>query len=184
MDVEEAKSIEKNYKEGFAGATKYQEECKKYTESTGIIRICKETGHIAKWWDWKEWHDRQTSKEFWENYRERKAAGLPKTEEETNHFKARNKYDKNAVNSTTQGLGAVIFKHFNYRFMMWILENNLFDKVKFCIPVHDEICIECPKEITEKIVSKLKYFMENTGSLYCHLLPLPAEAEISDHWVH
>lgn len=184
MKPEDAKAIEKYYKEGFSGATKYQENCMKYTESTGIIRICKETGHIAKWWDWNKWYKRQHSEDFWNEYRRKKELGLPKSKEEEEHFKARNKWDKNSVNSTTQGLGSVIFKHFSFRFMMWILDNNLFDIVKFCIPVHDEICIECPKEMTDEVVKKLKYFMEDTGSLYCHLLPLPAQEEISNHWVH
>lgn len=184
MPPEEAKAIERNYKEGFKQATIYQEKCKKYTESTGIIRICKETGHVAHWWDWDKWNKIQHSNEFWQEYKERKEAGLPRTDEASEHFAARNKWDKNAVNSTTQGLGAVIFKGFSYRFLMWILQNNLFNKVKFCVPVHDEICIECPKEYTSKVVEKLKFFMEDEGAKYCHLLPLPAEAEISDHWVH
>lgn len=184
MPVEEAKAIEDNYKKGFAGATKYQEECKKYTENTGIIRICKETGHIAKWWDWDVWYKRQHSTEFWDEYKQRKESGLPRTKEADEHFKARNKYDKNAVNSTTQGLGAVIFKEFNYKLLMWILDNDYFNKVKFCIPVHDEICLECPKELTKEVVKMTKYFMESTGAKYCHLLPLPAQEEVSDHWVH
>lgn len=184
MPKEEAQAIEKNYKEGFKQATIYQEECKKYTESTGIIRICKETGHIAHWWDWEKWNTIQHSDAFWNEYKERKEAGLPKTKEAEEHFAARNKWDKNAVNSTTQGLGAVIFKGFSYRFLKWILQNNLFNKVKFCVPVHDEICIECPKENTEEVVKNLKFFMEDEGSKYCHLLPLPAEPEIGDHWIH
>ena len=138
MPKEEAQEIENNYKKGFAGATKYQEECKKYTESTGIIRICRETGHIAKWWDWKKWNARQHSKEFWDSYRERKEAGLPRSEEADEHFKARNKYDKNSVNSSTQGLGAVIFKEFTYHLYLWILDKGYQDKVKFCVPVHDK----------------------------------------------
>lgn len=184
MPVEEAKAIENNYKEGFKQATLYQEKCKKYTESTGIIRICKETGHVAHWWDWEKWNRIQHSNEFWEEYKERKAAGLPRTEEASEHFAARNKWDKNAVNSTTQGLGAVIFKGFTYRFMMWILQNHLFNIVKFCVPVHDEICIECPKKYTEEVVKNLKFFMEDEGSKYCHLLPLPAEPEIDSCWRH
>lgn len=184
MPVEEAKRIEDNYKKGFAGATKYQEHCKKYTESTGIIRICRETGHISRWWDWKKWYARQHSKAFWDEYRERKASGLPRSEEANEHFAARNKYDKNSVNSTTQGLGAVIFKEFTYALYRWILDKGYQDKVKFCIPVHDEICEECPKELTDEVVSATKYFMETIGAKYCHRLPLPAEPEVSSHWVH
>lgn len=184
MPKEEAMQIEDNYKKGFAGATKYQEDCKKYTESTGIIRVCKETGHISRWWDWKKWNARQHSKEFWDRYRERKEAGLPRTEEANMHFAARNKYDKNSVNSTTQGLGAVIFKEFTYALYIWILNKGYQNKVKFCVPVHDEICEECPKELTEEVVTATKHFMETIGAKYCHRLPLPAEEEIGPFWKH
>lgn len=184
MPKEEAMQIEDNYKKGFAGATKYQEDCKKYTESTGIIRVCKETGHISRWWDWKKWNARQHSKEFWDRYKERKEAGLPRTEEANMHFAARNKYDKNSVNSTTQGLGAVIFKEFTYALYIWILNKGYQNKVKFCVPVHDEICEECPKELTEEVVTATKHFMETIGAKYCHRLPLPAEEEVGPFWKH
>lgn len=184
MPKEEAMQIEDNYKKGFAGATKYQEDCKKYTESTGIIRICKETGHISRWWDWNKWIKRQRSKEFWDAYRERKEAGLPRSEEASQHFAARNKYDKNSVNSTTQGLGAVIFKEFTYALYIWILDKGYQNKVKFCVPVHDEICEECPKELTSEVVAATKHFMETIGAKYCHRLPLPAEEEIGPFWKH
>lgn len=176
--------IEKNYKEGFAGATRYQEMCKRRTESTGIIYICKETGHIAKWWDWEEWNKRQHSEEFWNTYKELKAANEPIPPMYSEHFAARNKWDKNSVNSTTQGLGAVIFKHFNYELYKWIVQNGYFNKIKFCVPVHDEICLEAPKDLTEETVKMTKYFMETIGGLYCHKLPLPAQEEVSSHWVH
>lgn len=184
MPVEEAKTIENNYKEGFAGATAYQEMCKKRTENSGIIYICKETGHIAKWWDWEKWHERQISKDFWDTYRELKATGQPIPEIYQEHFAARNKWDKNSVNSTTQGLGAVIFKHFNYELYKWIIEKGYFNKVKFCVPVHDEICLECPEEMTEEVVKATKYYMETVGALYCHKLPLPAQEEVGKYWKH
>lgn len=184
MSKEEAMEIEKNYKEGFAGATKYQEMCKKRTESTGIIYICKETGHIAKWWDWEEWNKRQHSEEFWNTYKELKTTGKPIPPIYSEHFAARNKWDKNSVNSTTQGLGAVIFKHFNYELYKWIIQNGYFNKIKFCVPVHDEICLEAPKELTEETVRMTKYFMETIGGFYCHRLLLPAQEEVSSHWVH
>lgn len=183
MTPEEAQQIEKNYKEGFSGATKFQEECKKFTANNGYIVICKETGHKAYWWDWKEWYSRQRDSQFWEDYRRYKAEGyIPPIYKA--HFKAKSKWDKNSVNSRTQGLGAVIFKHFNYRFFQWILEKGWFNIVKFCVPAHDEIVIECPKEIQKEVTEKLKYFMSSTGELYCHRLSMPAEEAVGTCWIH
>ena len=184
MSKEEAMEIEKNYKEGFEGATKYQEMCKKRTESSGIVYICKETGHIAKWWDWDKWIERQKSKDFWDTYRELKTNNKPIPDIYTEHFAAKNKWNKNSVNSTTQGLGAVIFKHFNYELYKWILENNYFGIVKFCVPAHDEIVLECPNEMVEEVVKMTKHFMESIGALYCHKLPLPAQEAVGPHWIH
>lgn len=184
MSKEEAMAIEENYKKGFAGATKYQEMCKRRTENSGIIYICKETGHIAKWWDWDKWYKRQHSQEFWDEYRRLRDNGGPIPDIYTEHFAARNKWDKNSVNSTTQGLGAVIFKHFNYELYLWVIKNGYFNKVKFCVPVHDEICLECPEEITDEVVKATKHYMESIGALYCHRLPLPAQEEIAKFWKH
>lgn len=184
MPKEEAQKIEENYKKGFAGATAYQEMCKKRTENSGIIYICKETGHIAKWWDWERWNERQHSKEFWDTYRELKAAEEPIPSIYDEHFAARNKWDKNSVNSTTQGLGAVIFKDFNYELYKWVIQNGYFNKVKFCVPVHDEICLEAPEELTDIVVAATKHFMESTGAKYCHRLPLPAQEEVGKFWKH
>jgi len=107
MPKEEAMAIENNYKEGFAEATAYQEMCKQRTENSGIIYICKETGHIAKWWDWDKWYKNQHSQEFWDEYKKAKAQydqfKIPIPEKFEKHFAARNKWDKNSVNSTTQG---------------------------------------------------------------------------------
>ena len=186
MPREEAYSIETNYKKGFYGATKYQENCKKIIERNGYIVICKETNHRAYWWDWKWWKQQEAShtQEFWDEYPTHKEAKDIVWKRTSEFFKARAKWHKNSVNSTTQGLGSVIFKIFNYNFLKWIIANNLFGKVKFCVPVHDEICVECPKEYTEIVVNKLKELMSKAGELFCHRLPMPAEAEINTCWKH
>ena len=81
-------------------------------------------------------------------------------------------------------LGAVIFKHFNYELYKWIIEKDYFDKVKFCVPVHDEICLETSEELTEEVVKVTKNIMSSVGALYCHKLPLPAQEEIGKFWKH
>lgn len=37
-----------------------------------------------------------------------------------------------------QSRGSAIFKIAAVNFFNWIVDNNLFDKVKMCIPVHDK----------------------------------------------
>lgn len=187
MDPKEAQEIEENYKKGFWGATQYQNNCQKFVEKNGYIVICKETNHKVYWWDWKWWKKQQESftREFWDEYRlYHKGTGDAAAKRVKEHFQAKSKWNKNSVNSTTQGLGAVIFKIFNRTFMEWIVSNGYFGKIKYCIPAHDEICIECPKELTDTVVPVLKKYMSDAGELFCHRLPMPAEEEVSDHWVH
>ena len=49
--------------------------------------------------------------------------------------------------------GAIIFKIFNRMLFNWILEKGYFDKVKFCVPVHDEMPLDLVfvKKITLKM---------------------------------
>ncbi|MBQ9392013.1 MAG: hypothetical protein IJU02_07500 [Lachnospiraceae bacterium] len=46
-----------------------------------------------------------------------------------------------------------------------------------------ETCWEFPKEIRE-FPTIVQQKMEEAASIYCKSLPIPAEAEVSDHWVH
>ena len=79
--------------------------------------------------------------------------------------------------------GIIILKDAITKFFRWIIENNLFSKVRLCNLVHDEAVIEYPKELpeTSKVLSK---FMEDSAAIYCKSLPIPAEAEVGDHWIH
>lgn len=73
--------------------------------------------------------------------------------------------------------GAIIFKIFNRMMFNWVIENGYFNKVKFCIPAHDEINIECPKEIDEVVASKIHACMVEAAKPFLHTLNL--EADIS-----
>ena len=55
---------------------------------------------------------------------------------------------------------------------------------KILIPniIHDEILLECPKEIAEEWAGILKECMERAGSLFCKTVPLKAEPEILEQW--
>ena len=58
-----------------------------------------------------------------------------------------------------------------------MLESNILKHIM-------EICLECPKELTDEVVRATKHFMESVGSKYCHKLPLPAQEEIGKYWKH
>ena len=54
-----------------------------------------------------------------------------------NHFQAASKYDRYALNSPTQGTGAIILKDALTQLFNWIVDNNQFGKIKICVVVHD-----------------------------------------------
>lgn len=78
--------------------------------------------------------------------------------------------------------GIVILKDSITSFFNYIVDNNLFVKVKIVALVHDEANIEYPEELQMDIV--LKKCMEDSAAKYCKSLPIPAEASVGKYWIH
>lgn len=179
MDPEVAKSIYENYMKGFPGIAKFQDRQKRFVVNNGYILISPVTGHKAFWWDWEYWKKVQEgfTREFWDNYKTfHKGTGDKIAKHISAHFKAKTKWEKNACNSPLQGSGAIIFKMFNRRLFDWILEKGYFDIVKFCIPVHDEINVECPKELAEEVREKIQEIMKEVARPFLKVLELDSDA--------
>lgn len=182
-----AKSIYDNYMKGFPGIAKFQAKQKKFVVDNGYILISPITGHKAFWWDWEYWKKVQNgyTQEFWEEYRNyHKGTGDAIVKDVSKHFKAKTKWEKNACNSPLQGTGAIIFKIFNKKLFDWIVENNYFNIIKFCVPVHDEINVECPEEIKQTVANKIQEIMKEAAKPFLTTLELDSDASISDHWIH
>lgn len=99
-------------------------------------------------------------------------------------FKRKSASEKQAINYPCQGCGAVMFKTASIFLWDYLVKNNLIFTVKLCIPAHDEWNIEVPEEIAEQMTEVLKDCMSKAGAFFCRKLPLPADAEVSDHWIH
>jgi len=188
MDPKVAKAIYDNYMSGFPGIAKFQAKQKKFVVDNGYILISPVTGHKAFWWDWEYWKKRQKeqfTQEFWEDYREyHKGKGDYICKKVSKHFKAKTKWEKNACNSPLQGAGAIIFKRFNKILFDWIVEKNYFNIVKFCVPVHDEINVECPEYMKQEVSNKIQEIMKEAAKPFLTTLELNSDSTISDHWIH
>lgn len=184
--IEQAQEYINTLDKEFIGTSEFAKRGSKFVREHGYVLINKYTGHKMYWWDWDIWKKRQNSftQTFWEEYKKyHKGTGDSIALEVRQHFQAASKWDRMARNSPTQGTGATILKLACINLFKWILDNNLFGKVKLCALVHDEICCEFPKELT--IFAKtLESIMEKAATEYCKSLPIPAEASISDHWIH
>lgn len=100
------------------------------------------------------------------------------------YFKRKAASEKQAINYPCQGTGAVMFKTASVFLWDYLVEHDLLFKVLLCIPAHDEWNIEVPEEIAEEMKKVLQDCMSRAGSYFCRKLELPADAELSDHWIH
>lgn len=89
-----------------------------------------------------------------------------------------------AQNYPIQSSGAETIKVAAYFFYKWILENNLMYKVMIVNLVHDEILIECDKELEDIVMAKVKECMEKSGDFYCRRIKLTADPESANYWIH
>lgn len=184
--IEEAQNVIDRLEKGFSGVSAFAKKGAQFVRSHGYIIINPQTGHKMYWWDWDKWKERQDSftKEFWEEYRlKHKGTGDPIALEVRQHFQAAGKYDRLARNSVTQGTGAIIMKTAMTWLFKWIIDNNYFNIIHICASVHDEICCDYPKKVTE-FPKVLENIMEKAAAKYCKSLPIPAEASVGTHWIH
>lgn len=183
---DEALAFKNAYDSGFPGIADFKKKGSKFVREHGYILMCEYTGHKMYWWDHNKWIDKQNSftQEFWEEYRNKhKGTGDAIAQEVSMHFKTASKYDRLALNSPTQGSGAVIIKMAIKKFFDWMIDNNHFKDIEIAAMVHDEINIIYKKELTNT-PAKLKECMEEAASIICKSLPIPAEAAVGDHWIH
>lgn len=89
-----------------------------------------------------------------------------------------------ALNTPIQGTSAMITKIAGIKLFTYLINHNLLNTVKIVNFVHDEILIEVPYELQDRMVKVLKQCMEAAGHIFCKRVPLVANLEVSDHWVH
>ena len=184
--VEQAQEYIDRLDKGFTGISRFAREGSKFVRKNGYVLINKYTGHKMYWWDHDKWLERQKSftSEFWDEYKAyHKGTTSRVALEVREHFQAASKWDRMARNAPTQGSGACITKLACTNFFNWIIDNGLFDKVKIVAIVHDEVCIEYPKEL-EGTYKMLEYHMEEASKAYCKFSKIPAKAEVGNHWIH
>ncbi len=97
---------------------------------------------------------------------------------------AENKIKRLSQNYPIQGESADVTKYAAVLFFKEILKRDWFMIVKMVNQVHDELLIECPKDIVEEVKKVLVDCMEEAGKPFCRTVPLKAEAMHGEYWVH
>lgn len=189
LDAKRAKEIYENYMSGFAGLKRYQDFRRVDVMRKGYILLSKITGHKAYIYDYDELKrqmEKQDDPDFWAYYREMKQENPECDTVQGVRRLARRKAEseKQSINYPIQAAGALCFKLASIKLFNWLLENGLLFKVKYCIPVHDEINLEAPDEISEEVADILVKCMVSAGKPFCTRAHLGADVEIGDHWIH
>lgn len=191
---EEARKIEANYRKGFKGVDAYQSRQRKLVMQLGYIDECPEVGFRAYIYDFEDLDkiQKQFNQEFWAKYRKLKAENPsdPLVEEVRHYFKRKSASERQSINYPIQSRASAIYKIAMVNFFKWVVDNNLFGVVKFCIPCHDETNLEAPEGIAEEVADKLHECMVKAGKFICRIVPLEAEVSrlkdgtLPTYWIH
>lgn len=189
IPVEEAKEIYDNFMEGFPGIKRYQDYCRAAVMRDGYILLNPLTGHRAHIYDaeeLKETHNKMQEPGFLEYYQNaRKRNPQDEIVQEVRHYMQRKAAsEKQSINYRIQNRGAMCFKLSSIKLFNWIVDHKLIDKVKMCVPAHDEFNLECPAAIKEQVGKVLIDCMIAGGKPFCPNVFLGADIDINDHWVH
>ena len=190
----EAKQIESRYMKGFNGLKRYQDNSRVDWVQQGYILISPVSGHKAYIYDYDAlMEDRKWMNTLdWDYYRQMKR-DYPQCDMVTRvkkYFERKADCDKHSANYKIQGLGAIIFRVACVYFWKIILKKGWFNKVKLCIPVHDEIDIEAPEEIAEEAAQDLYNCMIKAGNFFSVNCRLDADisrlpdGSLPTYWIH
>lgn len=194
ISIEEAQNIENAYMKGFSGLKKYQDESRRDWLRQGYILINPITGHKAYIYDYKSLMEdkKWMSTLDWGYYREMKEEdpNCYTVQRVKNYFRRKADSDKQSGNYKIQGTGAIIFRVACVYLWNIIVQKEWFNKVKLCIPVHDEIDAEAPDDIAEEVAETIHQCMVRAGAFFSTRCRLDAtisrleDGSLPTYWVH
>ena len=192
IPIEQGEAVYNAYFEAFPDLKKDFEAAQRAALSVGYILInpiTKRKSYIPFFEDFKALEKKINSKGFWNIYRDQKARDTKQFREilkplVKKYFKNKNTIEKKALNYRIQGSAAEVTKIACIYFMNWIFDKKYQDIVLISNIVHDEILIECPRNIAKEVAENLKKSMELAGDIYCKIIPLKATPIISETWQH
>jgi DNA polymerase I-like protein with 3'-5' exonuclease and polymerase domains len=170
------------------GMAAYKKKAAKFVKEHGYLVINEQTGHRIYWPEWPEWkavEDTFTS-DFWEEFRIYHQG----TDDEVCRKVAQHRkkgeawLEKNVLNYPIQGGSAIVLKQAAADLFEWVVRNKLFNKVLFCVFVHDEIDCECPEQISGIVTKKVEQIMEKAAGRFYKRLPIPSEGAVNTYWEH
>lgn len=166
IPIEEAERLFETYYKTFPGLKKFFDECHKQAMVDEYIEISR-ISHRRYYFPKMDEMRNALSMGDRRYYEKLKAA-----------------YCRKSQNYKIQGEAAECTKLALIYIRAYQMKHNCFDKFKVILTVHDEILLEAPEEHAELAKKVLEVAMVAAGKVFCDLIPLNAEAEIADYWVH
>lgn len=145
MPVEKARAMVTNLIAGMPGMSKFQKTASKFIRKNGYVMTNTITGHRVYWPEWASWKafDDALDENFWQEYNScHKGTGDYVDKQMIAYRKAKHTwFGKNVLNYPIQGGSAVVLKQAMADLFEWIVKNNYFGTILFCVAVHDrQIC--------------------------------------------
>lgn len=191
ISTEEGEDIYNSYFKAFPGVKNYFEKCQKEAIKNGYVTfnsISNRKSFIEYYEDFKR-ISYEITPEFWDEYRYNRDNETKLFEEKykplcRNYFSKKGAIERKALNFPIQGSSAEITKLAGVYIFRELLKNNLLFTVYISNIVHDEFVLESPKNISKKIAKIVEECMCKSGDVFCKIVPLKAEAVISNYWEH
>ena len=195
IPLEEAQKVYNNYMSGFQGLKKYQDFRRKDWFDKGYILLNPLTGHKAFIYDYEELlsEKRRMSEDgFWDYYREMKKnhPDCDTVQMVRHFFKRKAASEKQSINYPVQATGSMCLRYSMIYLWKYITMHNLQGIVKICVAPYDEINLEAPEEMAEKIAKVVYTCMVEAGKIFCTKCKLDADisrnkdGSLPDHWIH
>lgn len=195
IPLEEAQKVYNNYMSGFQGLKKYQDFRRKDWFDKGYILLNPHTGHKAFIYDYEELlsEKRRMSEDgFWDYYREMKKnhPDCDTVQMVRHFFKRKSASEKQSINYPIQATGSMCLRYSMIYLWRYITMHNLQGIVKICVAPYDEINLEAPEEMAEKIAKVVYTCMVEAGKIFCTKCKLDADisrnkdGSLPDHWIH
>lgn len=186
--TDEEREMIQNILKEMKGMASFKKKMVRFLKKNGYIVINPITGHRIYWPEWGSWRAVEDTfdRTFWDNYNMfHKGTNDAVCKKVRAHNEVSKEwFDKNVLNYPIQGGSAIILKQAIADLFEWIVRNDFFGKILFCVFVHDEIDCECPKPIAHRFAAVVQKIMENAAARYVTKLPIPAECSIETYWKH
>lgn len=189
IPIKEAEKIYNDFMKGFPGVEKYQAYCRKEVLNKGYILMNPILGHRCHFHD-SEWlmdmknkvNDREFMNYYWQMKKE--SPYCDTVQNVAKYNKRKNEIERQSINYRIQNRGACAFKLASIKLFNWIINNNLQNIVKMCVPAHDEWNLECPENMKDEVADILVKCMVAGGKPFCPNVFLGADVSVGSHWIH